>query len=326
MLVSLLEENQKYFIRYSDLREKYANECRLIGVVPIEVISLLKIARYRGKETETEWQRCHLSQEILLTISTQDHITFWLPTKITSNGNDVFIQATIGVTNMLHMKIRGTNLLSVLSKLDLCTGLQFKNNHTSHNTNYITETVQISASEGTDSTVQIICSKNCEQIVNSTWNSTTSCCRKCQKDLSKLEQMDDIDDCEEIVLTKSDDKDMSELLKSVYPNAPENMKVLLEAQHKALTVTNPKGMRWDRKVIRICLDLWMRSRKSYKALKDSGFPRLPSGRQLQKYKNSISQTTGVQDQMFAWMYHSAEKAKIPPSGLFNYNKLLFVLT
>ena len=133
------------------------------------------------------------------------------------------------------------NLLSVLSKLDLCTGLQFKNNHTSHNTNYITETVQIGASEGTDYTEQIIRSKNCEQIV--TWNSTTSCCRKCQKDLSKLEQMDDIDDCEEIVLTKSDDKDMSEILKSVYPNAPENMKVLLEAQHKALTVTNPKGMR-----------------------------------------------------------------------------------
>ena len=42
---------------------------------------------------------------------------------------------------------------------------------------------------------------------------------------------------------------------------------------------------------------------------------LPSGRQLQKYKNSISQNPGINTEVFQLMKQEVEKRKIPEEGL-----------
>ena len=42
---------------------------------------------------------------------------------------------------------------------------------------------------------------------------------------------------------------------------------------------------------------------------------LPSGRQLQKYKNSISQNPGINTEVFQLMKQEVEKRKIPEEAL-----------
>ena len=58
------------------------------------------------------------------------------------------------------------------------------------------------------------------------------------------------------------------------------------------------------------LNLWARCRQSYGDLKDSNMLILPSGRQLARYKNAVTQAPGIQQQMLEWMDQSADKVCI----------------
>ncbi|KAK3085261.1 hypothetical protein FSP39_000805 [Pinctada imbricata] len=118
----------------------------------------------------------------------------------------------------------------------------------------------------------------------------------------------------EILLDDNDHDDLSEILKSVFTGASENFKKLLESQHKALSAKSPSSRRWDKKIISICLSLWIRSPKAYATLQDSGMLILPSGRQLRRYKNCVPQETGIHDKILTWMREAALDAKVPPHG------------
>ena len=115
-------------------------------------------------------------------------------------------------------------------------------------------------------------------------------------------------------LTESDNKDLSEILETIFPGASKEMKVLLQAQNDALKAKDPHLRRWDNSVITMCLNMWLRSPQSYQDLKNSNMLILPSGRMLQRYKNKIPQVAGINDAMFEWMYEAAKDGKLAPEA------------
>ena len=96
----------------------------------------------------------------------------------------------------------------------------------------------------------------------------------------------------EIVLEENDHEEMSAILEKVFADAKPEMKVLLKSQLDALK-SPLHGRRWPREVISTALSLWLRSPGGYDELKASDMIILPSGRQLQRYKNTIFQTPGL---------------------------------
>lgn len=64
----------------------------------------------------------------------------------------------------------------------------------------------------------------------------------------------------------------------------------------------------------MCLQIWHRSKTAYKAVKESGFLKLPSGRLLRYYKNTVNSAQGLQKDRLLWMSQEAEKDNITPFG------------
>lgn len=75
-------------------------------------------------------------------------------------------------------------------------------------------------------------------------------------------------------------------------------------------------MNWDQSVITTCLNIWARSPKSYEDLLDSNILKLPSGRNLRRYKNAVTQESGISDEIFHCMRKTAEKANLPDAGYY----------
>lgn len=65
-----------------------------------------------------------------------------------------------------------------------------------------------------------------------------------------------------------------------------------------------------------CLNIWTRSAKSYEDLLDSNILKLPSGRNLRRYKNAVIQESGIFDEIFHWIRKTAEKANFPDAGYY----------
>ena len=49
-------------------------------------------------------------------------------------------------------------------------------------------------------------------------------------------------------------------------------------------------------------------------LKESGILKLPSGRLLSMYKNSVAQKPGLNDDVLKWMQHEADKLRLESFG------------
>lgn len=69
------------------------------------------------------------------------------------------------------------------------------------------------------------------------------------------------------------------------------------------------------RIIRLCLSIWNRSPDAYAQLKESGVMKLPSGRLLSLYKNSITQKPGIQEEVLDWLVDEVKR-----SGLDDYGK------
>ena len=116
-----------------------------------------------------------------------------------------------------------------------------------------------------------------------------------------------------ISLSESDNADMTHIFEEVIKDCPPKVLEFLISQQQALS-HKPKGRRWNKNIIRICLTLWCRSPKCYKDLRDSGFLVLPSQRILQIYKNKINQKPGVNIDLLHWMKNEAISRNLPPHG------------
>ena len=85
------------------------------------------------------------------------------------------------------------------------------------------------------------------------------------------------------------DADVSQFIEAIFPGASKEMKALLLTQRDALIAKDPHLRRWDSSFITMCLNMWLRSPRSYQDLKASNMLILPSGRMLQRHKNKIQQ-------------------------------------
>ena len=135
-------------------------------------------------------------------------------------------------------------------------------------------------------------------------NVTVSFNRSTSNNMERTHEEKDTDD--KIILENGNNDDMKAILEKVLPEASDEMLDLLVNQKQNLE-RNPKGRRWDKKTISLCLSLWCRSRKNYQQLRDSKVLILPSGNTLQVYKNSVDQRAGFHTDAFLWMKEEAKK-------------------
>lgn len=188
---------------------------------------------------------------------------------------------------------------------------------------------------GDDKPKTYVRSTHCQQLVGWLAIGDNNGCRRCQIDLRrnvqedgededrteasavKLARMDESndDDCEHTVeLDEEDDAMLNSLLEKMLPGATSEMKSLIISQREALKAKVPTLRRWSSSIVSLCLSMFVRSPKLYKELKDSGTLILPSGRQLQRYKNYIPQKAGLNVEVFKWMHLAAVEAKVPDHG------------
>lgn len=265
---------------------------------------------------------------------------------IISNGNRLIIELEIS-PDMFKFKIRGKNikhellgldnkfipndnklkqLINLATKITICRGVVKHMDLTPKNC--FREMISLIGDENSG-VEHFRWAKTCNEVVR--WTATGTVCTRCQVQAKKIcttshpttvtadkhkeHPVQDLPQTTNAVCLDADtSEDMEDILKSVFPNAPLNMKTLLESQIAALSINDRRGIRWDKQVISTCLNLWVRSPKSYDDLKDSNMLILPSGRQLRRYKNSIKQEPGIKPEMLRWMKITADKANIPPAG------------
>lgn len=258
-------------------------------------------------------------------------------TSILTNGNRVVVELTV-TNSSFQFQVRGKKinndllclsnnfkltkgslekLVYIAKKMKICCGVSKKPTETLDN--YILEIVSHVGDENS-SEERLRCSVFCKQVV--AWTSNGNTCRSCQKNyystLPKQEESAELNLSQEdpptVLLDEESASDMETILKDVFSGASDSMKVLLASQHKVLQKKNKCGMRWPKAVISLCLNLWIRSPKSYEDLKDSKMLTLPSGRQLSRYKNAVNQRPGINRDMLRWMKKTADDANIPPAG------------
>ena len=135
--------------------------------------------------------------------------------------------------------------------------------------------------------------------------------------VNNIEQIsNDVTTCtnteQDLLLNKTDNDDMSQILDKIFPECNEKMKTFLLSQKWPMRV--PKGRRWDRDIVRLCLTLWCRSAKGYTDLRNSKFLILPSEKLLQRYKNHVNQEAGINSDILHWMANEAKLKNLPPEG------------
>jgi hypothetical protein len=64
----------------------------------------------------------------------------------------------------------------------------------------------------------------------------------------------------------------------------------------------------------VSLAMWNRSPQIYSSLRDSGLVYLPSPNLMQRYKNSLSQSPGFNDNMLLWICKEADRMQIDRKG------------
>jgi hypothetical protein len=106
---------------------------------------------------------------------------------------------------------------------------------------------------------------------------------------------------------------MSQILDKIFPECNEKMKTFLLSQ-KMANERYPKGRRWDRDIVRLCLTLCCRSAKGYTDLRNSKFLILPSEKLLQRYKNHVNQEAGINSDILHWMANEAKLKNLSPEG------------
>ena len=162
--------------------------------------------------------------------------------------------------------------------------------------------------------------KDCHRVL--AFSSRMEACRACQKIQEKksitkctdekCDTENSEDQSNEIKLTPQDSTDVSDLIEKCTSMATDQFKELLLSQMRNMKSSDPRGRRWSPGIIRLCLTMWAGSPKTYQKMKTSGFLTLPSGRLLAYYKNCLEQKSGLQEEVFEWMFNEAERNNLSP--------------
>ncbi|XP_069123679.1 uncharacterized protein [Argopecten irradians] len=250
---------------------------------------------------------------------------------VVSSGNEIMKEVTLDLQSRIwSLKIRESPIVldrlcvssnfdntkspykavvKIVEKIKICTGLEIDNKQSVPG-HIIAEhsTVSKSAKER-----QLkVRTPSCMHALD--WFSTGNTCWKCIQLLNEFTNTCKTD----ISLAKNDDDDISSILQNVFPTASDTMKVFLKNQHDVLKANEGQEgqVKWDKSIIKTCLQLWCRSPRAYEDLKAANIFALPSGRQLQRYKNITPQDPGLSTDILRWMSATARKLNIPPSGYY----------
>lgn len=226
----------------------------------------------------------------------------------TCNLIDFQIQNTFEFTQM------SVNLVcNIVKGLKLCTGLPQNKEMTLINNGYI---IREKWTDRKSNTYDIHRSIQCSRILKLTQSS--SVCIKCRKLVmhhakNTQDNKENIYEENGVELSEDDNDDFNQILQDIIPHANKELLDLITSQKENLE-RNPKQRRWDKEVIRLCLSIWIRSKKAYDQIKKSGFLVLPSGRLLHYYQNEVKQGPGFNKEVFEWMKLEADRRDISPEN------------
>ena len=144
----------------------------------------------------------------------------------------------------------------------------------------------------------------CKTCINASWNAKRKV-HRIKTPRTYVKTVDKVLDAQ---------RDWSDIIDEIFKDGTEELRTFIKAQKKALT----KVKQWDSKILSACLNLYVRSPKSYKDLQDSKLFILPSGRTVRKYKNIIKQQPGIVPEMLEWMKQTANNAKLSKCGYEGY--------
>ena len=114
------------------------------------------------------------------------------------------------------------------------------------------------------------------------------------------------------------DDDLSADLKNTFDKAPDFVRIFWEQQLKAHTVKGASGMKWHPLMIRWALHIKSNSSAAFRAMRDSGFIKLPSERTLYEYSHANPATEGIQDNVLKRLSEDVRGCK---SDFFTYYSL-----
>ena len=117
-------------------------------------------------------------------------------------------------------------------------------------------------------------------------------------------------------LNKESHTDMKDILENILKDGEgAQFRLLLESQLRNCdSQLEIHRRRWDPRVIRICLGLFIRSPRAYNDLKASGLLVLPSQRLLRYYKNIVKQKPDFNENNLDWMKTEASRRNISSFG------------
>ena len=110
-------------------------------------------------------------------------------------------------------------------------------------------------------------------------------------------------------------KNKQEQVNKSYPEG-SFARLFWEEQLKAASVTDSRQMRWHPAMIKWCLNLMLISSSAYRAMRSSGFVRLPSDRTLRDYTNYFENKTGFQDEVDQQLAKEVSSLRLPESRKF----------
>jgi hypothetical protein len=268
----------------------------------------------------------HLRQAVPngLLKSTPESFTILIPSRHFVNGHELYREVTLfqdgkwsvtiggQVIDILNLGFTTTfhvctvkDLLKTVAILPFCHGKERP--HVVTVSQLMTEEWMI---PGNENALHRIRTPHCKRVVGLISHITDDLpsCRNCQlMSICKPSKGN-------IILDKEDDEDMAKIMDRILPHAPPECKILLQDQKTAHDAKSSTGHRWSKEVIQLCLSIYTRSPGSYKDLRSGGFLKLPSGRLLSMYKNTIPQEAGITQDTVTWMYREFERLKLPPTA------------
>jgi len=216
--------------------------------------------------------------------------------------------SAIGIDEHYSIQKESINLVcQMIRKMELCQGIPLKK-YVVCSRFHTLETWKSRAETG-----KRLRSISCSRVVS--FISQTSVCRICQKmTLGHNTKEKEPIPVTETKTEKETKTDLTREFKKLIPDASENMLELLISQATNVG-RDPRGRRWSKSIISLCLQLFTRSPKSYSTLMDCQMLVLPSPSLLILYKNNVQQKVGFQKDIFKWMSKEAKRLQIPKEGL-----------
>lgn len=145
--------------------------------------------------------------------------------------------------------------------------------------------------------------------------------RNCQRVVSFVDYAGACHACANIRKPVANEKDVetdvqdNDLLDQLFPGANQQMLNIIKQQsHICKSNKDPRSRRWDKDILQVSLTLWNRSPQAYTTLRNSGILFLPSEALLQRYKNCVKQSPGINHEMLQWLYQESTRLNTEKEG------------